>query len=1309
MKRYAKIGAVLLCLCLLLGMMPLGVFAGGSAGSGVPVYAVTVEGGTVTFVCKDEIFIGTASLGDVLEISLAEQDGRTFKRWESLSGALIPDQDFRMLVGSDEIIWAVFTDTDDCVFGPWQLVRAGNCEEGSLYRAVNSKGDVKYKIEYSNGGWHDFGQAVYVDEDHHKEVCTVCGFEREEEHSFGSEAVVKEATHAEEGLKRATCYGCGATVDVTIPRTEEHVYDGTWTIVEPSEGGQPGKRSRKCLYCDHTETYWYMDIDYKPIFKNHYMEYYDTYGGKKCHNERYYSYVDEEGRDVYVMALQYVYAYSSGNDGGTTWIWTYIDDGDDTTLDPIYLSRSYGETMSAYSLAHYGYVYNFDGYLKAIKNPDFVTGNCNGMILGNAMSARASALLSWTNDWVEEYNSMMIPADRDPYEGFITTTGEFKRWEANGNGHVASTSVYQGKDEEENDIYDYVGGFPDCTHYKKCVIDYGDDDKTYDHCTIDNETGMMVNKTIYTTAYTTSDYFYRYREIISRDEYDALDEQYQSAYMCVDQIEANIKSFCSERNSFGGFTLTVPERPTAVRLLVNESDWTSDLVTISGNGQVTSPSYNNGHVFWTPNDPANPDNRKITLSWNQEKAGSKVFDRWERWSFAEAAWKTIGTAETLTLNTYGDPLLEVTFIRPIYHENQNTHHITVNGGYFYINDESSEEYTEADVPDGSYIYLYYSTPYPDGKTPDHWVDQNGVTYDYYKQEVTADRSYTAVYRDVTYWIAVEAYEGIGTVWAVGDEENADTYYSAEASLGSTVSFVTAGDEENGYSEFLGWYLKTWGKGEDTRYTLLTKDLTYQHTVEGDYDGQIVAVWTDGTVSLETPRVAVRVLNGFAQIPSGWGGELGKGGIIDKGGKEEPILIPDSSPGEAPVFCGPSAYSALLLTSYSDIMLYDDPSDGKGVIGWLASWTDSEAEQLQMIDLADSSFFAQDVTTYVTGEILITGILPCGDGRHNYGEWLEPEGGEPYHYQICSVCGDVHIVADDMAADEIRDTVTTAGAVVIDASAVEGRTGNTVEVPVGTVGAAASEAADDSSPVENLTVVVADNTSVSYDADALQGIFENANNAGAASVSVTVNEVWYDDAGANENQQQTFQAQAAVDSGTTIYQVAIAYTVDNGDGTTSTGEISDFNGGQATVTVPYGEEVGDGEEVVVDRVEEDGRKTEVDSQYSEEDATVSFTTCSHSYYMISKTLYRHVKAAVRRTASRRYTMELTNRVESAPSLVFLPQYDEDGRMIDISLEMLAPSEIRDIVLNAVETAEAIGVIMANAALKPLQAADSIDVE
>ncbi len=96
-------------------------------------------------------------------------------------------------------------------------------------------------------------------------------------------------------------------------------------------------------------------------------------------------------------------------------------------------------------------------------------------------------------------------------------------------------------------------------------------------------------------------------------------------------------------------------------------------------------------------------------------------------------------------------------------------------------------------------------------------------------------------------------------------------------------------------------------------------------------------------------------------------------------------------------------------------------------------------------------------------------------------------------------------------------------------------------------------------------------------------------------------------------------------------------------------------------------------------------------------------------MISKTLYRHVKAAVRRTASRRYTMELTNRVESAPSLVFLPQYDEDGRMIDISLEMLAPSEIRDIVLNAVETAEAIGVIMANAALKPLQAADSIDVD
>ena len=64
--------------------------------------------------------------------------------------------------------------------------------------------------------------------------------------------------------------------------------------------------------------------------------------------------------------------------------------------------------------AIYGYVYDFNGWLNAIRWQDGVLGNVDEFMTGNAMSPRDSALLSWADDWVELFNNQFVPVTENP-------------------------------------------------------------------------------------------------------------------------------------------------------------------------------------------------------------------------------------------------------------------------------------------------------------------------------------------------------------------------------------------------------------------------------------------------------------------------------------------------------------------------------------------------------------------------------------------------------------------------------------------------------------------------------------------------------------------------------------------------------------------------------------------------------------------------------------------------------------------------------------------------------------------------------
>ena len=135
---------------------------------------IVISGGTATFAGKETVTTNSnlygenatvyvAQKNDVLNVTLNDQNGRVFKYWASATGTIIPDEDFSMLVQRSGYYYPVFEDVFDADFANYKKVFEGNCEEGTLYMSTNSKGDIKYELEFANGGSHDLTACANYD------------------------------------------------------------------------------------------------------------------------------------------------------------------------------------------------------------------------------------------------------------------------------------------------------------------------------------------------------------------------------------------------------------------------------------------------------------------------------------------------------------------------------------------------------------------------------------------------------------------------------------------------------------------------------------------------------------------------------------------------------------------------------------------------------------------------------------------------------------------------------------------------------------------------------------------------------------------------------------------------------------------------------------------------------------------------------------------------------------------------------------------------------------------------------------------
>ena len=846
---------------------------------------IVVYGGTATFEGKETVKFDTDKYGekanvyiaqanDVLNVSLTNQEGRTFKHWLSATGTIIPDEEFSMLVLRSGYYYPVFEDTDLNDFSNREKIFEGNCEEGTLYMSTNSKGDVKYELEFETGGYHASYETMPYNSQYHKHECLVCGEVMYEKHEQMDSEVIKPSTHTEEGQIKYEC-NCGYEWYEVIPTTEEHSIDyDEWDIIEKSENGEYGKYRVHCQYCDYYEEYWYLNNDDLSSFlEGKMINYQYTYGGKVCHDEYYYSYTNEKGEKVYIWAIQYESERTSNKDNNDTYIFMYIDDEDSTTIEPIYLSKSRGDKIPEYLWAVYGYAYDVNDWIKTLDSPDYNIGCGNGMLLSNSMSARSSVFESYHNYWAETYNDLRIPTSKE-YNDLSNTS-----WEISYEG-----KAFQGGYYDENEEYVTTGG-RDIISYVK---DFGTSYQKYMH--VDKETGITYGYEDLGTYYRTIFIMRTCKEIVSPEEFEKLDEAGKSVVYSYGDIEKDIKSLCSKRTAFNNFTLTLPETTTAFRFLFGDY---SDNVEVSYSN--TNEYYNNAHVY----NSGYP----ITLTW-QDNEGV-VFDRYEIWDFESQTWVTLSESPTYTFNTSTDPVRDAVYARVIYHEVDvpiepgETYQVTVENGYFYID---GEEYTGTiEVVGGTTVNIY--SDYIEGKTFEYWVDGDGNQYNDYSITINSDMILTAVYTDATYNVYVSGWDYNSYVSVNGGEQSYTGEFTGKVGDKFELSSFQLPDSE--CNVFMGWYIETNVLGS-WEYLFLSETQTFTYEITGKESGSIYGVWTTGENPFTKKYVDIRMENGFVTFG---GGEASTDAILE------------------------NAYSVISVSRSGRATFFDDPTDETYYKAW----------------------------------------------------------------------------------------------------------------------------------------------------------------------------------------------------------------------------------------------------------------------------------------------------------------------------------------------------------------------------------------
>ena len=841
---------------------------------------IVISGGTAIFVGKEAVtsnstlygenaIVYVAQPNDVLNVTLNDQDGRVFKHWASATGTIIPDEDFSMLVLKNGYYYPVFEDADE--FLNYKTVFAGNCEEGTLYMSTNSKGDIKYELEFANNGRHDLTVCASYDSQYHVQKCVLCGELVFEAHTEQTSEVAQQPTHVEEGVMRHEC-SCGYSWTESIPVTDAHsvnYYD--WTIVEESKNGQYGKYRVSCQFCDYSEEYWYLGgLDFVSFIDGKMIHYKYTYGGKVCHDEYYYNYRNAEGKKVYVWAFQYAYEYSQSADNNDTYIFMYVDDEDSTTIEPIYLSKSRGDKKAEYLWAIYGYAHDVNDWVALLDSPDRNVGCSNGMILGNNMSARVSLFEAQHDYWAEVYNGLRIPTSKE-YHDFSGTS-----WE----------KYYEGVSSAGREIISFVR-------------DKGTAYQQYFH--VDKATGITYGYENHGTSYASIYIMNTYKTIVSPDEFDALDENGKSVSYSYGDIEQDVKALCAKRTAFSKFTLTLPQDPSAFRLIVSAP---ANSVKLGGyyENVLSNPAqiYNSGNY--------------INLTW--QGGDGLVFDRYEIWDFANQQWVVLSDSPNFTLNTTENPIKEAAYVRVIYHEvdvpvaPEETFTITVENGYVEIDGEKYIGTVEVAANTSVYVYANNVA----GKSFSSWqISSEGEFPEITDNRfvVSCDGTLTPVYVDTQYHFMCLV-DTEGTYVSVNGGEEIDRY-TCFTKVGEKFELSTSADPESEVNTFIGWYFIAMKNGtEEYVFISGSKTITYEivaHKISMEQEGtSLIAVfpaWTTGETMPAEKYVDIRVENGFVNYSTG-------------------EVVSESLD---------NAYSAVSASNMGRATFFDDPTDETVYTAW----------------------------------------------------------------------------------------------------------------------------------------------------------------------------------------------------------------------------------------------------------------------------------------------------------------------------------------------------------------------------------------
>ena len=139
---------------------------------------------------------------------------------------------------------------------------------------------------------------------------------------------------------------------------------------------------------------------------------------------------------------------------------------------------------------------------------------------------------------------------------------------------------------------------------------------------------------------------------------------------------------------------------------------------------------------------------------------------------------------------------------------------------------------------------------------------------------------------------------------------------------------------------------------------------------------------------------------------------------------------------------------------------------------------------------------------------------------------------------------------------------------------------------------------------DLEITFGENTKVIYSSSALDAVKESIT-ANDKKITVSIKEITASDSAMNSAQQAAVKTNKGK-----LFEVSLLLT----DSSNAVREISDFASGTSVISVPY--EKDNSVNLKVYRIEADGSLTEMPSSYA--DGILSWTTGSHSFYMVSET-------------------------------------------------------------------------------------------